>query len=86
MNCCNSYGQCTQAADCCARKADPAQVAPIKRSMPAPQAAPAPARPGRLRRFAGVLGWVALWCITFALLSIPALQLVIAGQQLGDWL
>ena len=36
MNCCNSYGQCTQGDNCPARSADEALVARIKASYPAP--------------------------------------------------
>lgn len=88
MNCCHQDipNSCHGGDNCPARCAYPALVARIKASTPVPQPAPAPARTSRLRRVAGALGWVALGCITFLLLTIPALQLVLAGQRLGEWL
>lgn len=76
MNCCNSYGQCTQDNDCPARGPDMDLVERINASTPAfqpdTQVTEIKAR------------WIALAALVVGLMAwLPAL-IVVTGQRLGD--
>jgi len=86
MNCCNSYGQCTQGNDCPARCADPDLVERINATMPSMAQQPV--------ELESEVEVKAIWLIVGAfvcglLMVLPpslAVLLVAIGQKLGQLL
>lgn len=82
MNCCNSFGQCTQGTDCPARRADQPLVDRINASMPAAAPTPEPAQWPTAKRV--VLGLIYIVAVACAAASVG--MLIAIGNKLGQLL